>query len=61
MSAKNSSLVLGADSFGDFLTTSEYLRRVAQHDQDILDDLKQTLEDVETAKAAVLLLGGDVG
>lgn len=47
------SLVLGADSFGDFLTTSEYLRRVAQHDQDILDDLKQTLEDVETAKAAV--------
>lgn len=47
------SLVLGADSFGDFLTTSEYLRRVAQHDQDILDQLKQTLEDVETAKKAV--------
>lgn len=47
------SLVLGAESFGDFLTTSEYLRRVAQHDQDILDGLRQTLEDVETAKKAV--------
>ena len=47
------SLVLGAESFGDFLTTSEYLKRVAQHDQDLLDGLRQTLEDVETAKAAV--------
>lgn len=47
------SMLLGAESIGDFLTTSEYLRRVAQHDQDILDDLRQTLEDVETAKAAV--------
>ena len=47
------SLVLGSESIGDFLTTSEYLRRVAQHDQDILDDLRQSLEDVETAKAAL--------
>lgn len=47
------SLVLGAESFGDFLTTSEYLKRVAQHDQDLLDGLRQTLEDVEAAKAAV--------
>lgn len=47
------SLVLSSQSIGDFLTTSEYLRRVAQHDQDILDDLRQTLEDVEAAKAAV--------
>ena len=47
------SLLLGAESFGDFLTISEYLKRVAQHDQDILDDLEQTLADVEAAKAAV--------
>lgn len=47
------SMVLGAESFGDFLTTSEYLKRVAQHDQDLLDDLRRTLEDVEAAKKAV--------
>lgn len=47
------SLVLGARSFGDFLTTSEYLKRVAQHDQDLLDGLRRTLEDVEAAKKAV--------
>ena len=47
------SLLLGAESFGDFLTASEYLKRVAQHDQDILDDLEQTLRNVEEAKAAV--------
>ncbi len=47
------SLLLGAESFGDFLTASEYLKRVAQHDQDILDNLEQTLADVEAAKAAV--------
>lgn len=47
------SLLLGAESFGDFLTTSEYLKRVAQHDQDIQTDLEQTLANVEAAKAAV--------
>lgn len=46
-------LLLGAESFGDFLTTSEYLKRVAQHDQDILDNLEETLANVEAAKAAV--------
>ena len=45
--------LLGAESFGDFLTTSEYLKRVAQHDQDIQTDLEQTLANVEAAKAAV--------
>lgn len=47
------SLLVGTESFGDFLTTSEYLKRVAQHDQDILDELERTLADVEAAKAAV--------
>ncbi len=47
------SLVLGADSFGDFLSSSEYLKRVAEHDQDLLDELEQTLANVEDAKAAV--------
>ena len=47
------SLVLGAESFGDFLSSSEYLKRVAEHDQDLLDELEQTLANVEEAKAAV--------
>ena len=47
------SLLLGAESFGDFLTAGEYLKRVARHDQDILDDLERTLRNVEEAKAAV--------
>ena len=47
------SLVLGAESFGDFLSSSEYLKRVAEHDQDLLDELERTLANVEEAKAAV--------
>ena len=47
------SLVLGAESFGDFLSSSEYLKRVAEHDQDLLDELEETLANVEEAKAAV--------
>ena len=47
------SLVLGADSFGDFLSSSEYMKRVAEHDQVVLDRLRQTLADVEEAKAEV--------
>ncbi len=47
------SLVLGADSFGDFLSSSEYLKRVAEHDQTLLDELNQTLANVEQAKAEV--------
>ncbi len=43
-------LVLGADSFSDFLVRSEYLKRVAEHDQELIDGLnldKQTLEEAK--------------
>lgn len=47
------SLVLGTESFGQFLTRSETLKKVAEHDQALLDHLKETLAAVEDAKAAV--------
>ena len=46
-------LVLGTDSFGQFLTRSEVVKAVADHDQTLLDNLKASLAAVEEAKAAV--------
>lgn len=43
-------LVLGADSFSDFLVRSEYLKRVAEHDQELLDSLNTDKEALEEAK-----------
>ncbi len=43
-------LVLGSDSFSDFLVRSEYLKRVAEHDQDLLDNLTTDKEAIEEAK-----------
>ena len=53
-------LVLGADSFADFLTTTDMLLRVADHDQTLMDNLeKERLalelekEELEKAQKAV--------
>lgn len=43
--------VLGAESFGDFLTRAEVLRRVSKHDQTVLDLLKAQKEQLDQIKA----------
>lgn len=46
-------LVLGTQGFGEFLTRSEVMRAVADHDQTLLENLRDALAAVEEAKAAV--------
>lgn len=46
-------LVLGTQSFGEFLTRSEMMKAVADHDQTLLENLRASLAAVEEAKAAV--------
>ena len=43
-------LVLGADSFSDFLTKSDAVVRVAQHDREMMDALTAQREELETQK-----------
>ena len=46
-------LVFGSDSFSEFLTRSEYLKRVAEHDQALIDQLNTDKASVEEAKKAL--------
>lgn len=46
-------LILGADDFYDFLTRAEVLSRIAEHDRDLIEQLKRDKEDIEAAKAEV--------
>lgn len=48
-------LVFGADSFSSFLVRSEYIKRVAEHDQALLDNLTTTREKLKTIKAQLLV------
>lgn len=44
-------LVLGADSFGDFLVRSETVKRVAEHDRQLIAELTVSKENIEAIKA----------
>lgn len=46
-------LVLGADSFADFLTRSEYMARIGQYDQELMAQLSAERKDLEEDKAAL--------
>ena len=46
-------VVLGAGNFSDFLMQSEMLKRMAGHDQDLLDSLAADKADLEEKKAAL--------
>lgn len=53
-------LLMGAKSFGEFLSQSEMTRKIAEHDQEILENLRREqanleydLEELERAKAGL--------
>lgn len=43
-------LLLGADSFADFLTKTEIVTRIAEHDQDLIDTLTLEYQELEQAQ-----------
>jgi spore germination cell wall hydrolase CwlJ-like protein len=45
------SVLLSSESFADFLNKSDYIDRVNQYDQKMLEQFKQTRKDVEEKKA----------
>ncbi|MBE6883026.1 MAG: hypothetical protein E7487_00315 [Ruminococcaceae bacterium] len=48
-------LLLGAESFTEFLTRAEVLRRIAQHDNEIIDQLTKTKEEITKIKEELAL------
>lgn len=46
-------LVLGADSFGDFLVRGETVKRVAEHDRELIAELTAAKENIEEIKAGL--------
>lgn len=46
-------IIFGAQSFSDFLERSEYIKRVTDHDDALIDQLKTDKADIEAAKAEV--------
>ena len=46
-------VLLGAESFGDFLTRADVVTRVAEHDRELIAQLKTDKEDIESAKASI--------
>lgn len=46
-------LVLGADSYGDYLVQSETVKRVAERDRQLIADLNSDLANMESIKAAL--------
>ncbi len=53
-------LLLGAESFSEFLTRSEMVSSIAEHDQELLDQLIQDKKDIEEAKKAIEASKADV-
>ena len=45
--------LLGAESFGDMLIQAELMKRVSQHDTDLLDQLTADKEELEEVKASL--------
>lgn len=46
-------VLFGAQSFSEFLERSEYIKRVTQHDEELIDRLRQDKADIEAAKAEI--------
>ena len=46
-------LLLGADSFTDFLTQADRLKRIAEHDRELIESLSADKEALNAAKAEV--------
>ncbi|MDD3193980.1 MAG: peptidoglycan DD-metalloendopeptidase family protein [Oscillospiraceae bacterium] len=51
--ASSLGLVLGADSFYDFLTRSEIMGRIAQRDKEVIEQLVSDKEAIEQAKTQI--------
>ena len=46
-------LLLGADSFTEFLTHADRLKRIAEHDRELIEALSADMETINAAKAEV--------
>ncbi len=46
-------LLFGSDSFSDFLSRSESIKRITQHDKDFVDKLVQDQKDIVAAKEEI--------
>lgn len=46
-------VLFGSQSFAEFLTAAEVSKRVAEHDQRLIDTLTEQMKQVEQAKAAI--------
>lgn len=49
----NLEIMMGADNFADFLTRSQMLRSVSEHDKQLIDSLKSDLADIGKKKTDV--------
>lgn len=49
----NLEIMMGADSFADFLTRSQMIRSVSEHDTQLIDSLKTDLADISEKKGEV--------
>lgn len=47
-------VLFGSQTFAEFLTAAEVSKRVAEHDQQLIDTLVQQKKEVEDAKAAIV-------
>ena len=46
-------MLLGSSSVSEFLTRSEYLARIAEHDQEMLNELRDELQNLDEEKSAL--------
>lgn len=46
-------LLMGASDFGEFLSSVEYIKRIAAYDNDLASTLENQINEIETAKAEV--------
>ncbi len=51
--ASELSVLLGADSFSEFLVGAETLRRISQHDTDLMEKIKVERAEIEQAKIEI--------
>lgn len=46
-------VLLSADDFGDFLAKTELMRRVSEHDQELLDKIISSIDEIKSSKSEV--------
>lgn len=46
-------LVLGAEDFSEFLTRGQVASRVAKHDQELIEEMRRKVAEIEETKAAI--------